>query len=144
MLLIKSTKIGIFDYNKKLIMETLYHLKTNSTPEIILDKSKEIFLIKGRSKPENAIEFFDPIMKWFYEYSNNPNQSTVLTFNMDYFNSSSSKIFLNIIRVLEIVFKKGSDVKVNWYYADEDILEAGQAYESLARVPFTFIEQLKN
>jgi hypothetical protein len=124
-------------------MEPFYSIGTKSTPEVILDKSKETFHIKGWSKPENAIEFYEPIMNWLTEYSNNPNPCTILTFNMDYFNSSSSKILLNIIHILEDILKKG-EVKVNWFYGDEDTLEAGQAYESLTKVPFTFIELLSS
>jgi hypothetical protein len=121
-------------------MEPLYKVKTKSTPEIILDHSKEIFLIKGNSRPENTLEFYEPIINWLSEYSNNPNPSTVLTFDMNYFNSASSKVFLNIVRVMEKIFENGTDAKVNWVSTDEDILEAGQAYESLTQVPFVFIE----
>jgi hypothetical protein len=121
-------------------MEPLYKEKTKSTPEVILDPLKEIFLIKGNSRPENTLEFFEPILNWLAEYAINPNPTTIFKFEMDYFNSASSKIFLNIIHALENVFKKGTDVKVVWVSTDEDILEAGQAYESLTRVPFEFIE----
>jgi hypothetical protein len=122
-------------------MEPLCNAKTKSTPEVILDKSKGIFLIKGISKPENTVEFYDPIMNWLTEYTNNPNQSTVLTFDMDYFNSSSSKIILHIIQTLEEILKKGLEIRVNWCYGDEDTLEAGEAYESLTKVPFTFMNK---
>ena len=123
-----------------IIMEPLYKEKTKSTPEVILDPSKEIFLIKGNSRPENTLEFFEPIINWLVEYSNNPNPTTIFKFEMDYFNSASSKIFLNLIHALENIFKKGTDVKVAWVSTDEDILEAGQAYESLTEVPFEYIE----
>jgi hypothetical protein len=122
-------------------MEPLYKEKTKSTPEVNLDKSKEIFLIKGWSKPENTLEFYEPVMNWFTEYTNNPNPSTTLTIDMDYFNSSTSKVLLNIINILEVILKNGLEVKVTWHYGDEDTLEAGEAYKSLTKVPFTFIEQ---
>lgn len=122
-------------------MEPFYNIGTKSTPDVILDKSKEIFQIKGWSKPENTLEFYEPIMNWLTEYTNNPNPSTIFTFNMEYFNSSTSKIFLTIIHILEELLKNGSAVKVNWLYGDEDALEAGEAYKSLTKVPFNFIEQ---
>lgn len=123
-------------------MEPMYIEKSKSTPEVILDKSKEMFSIKGLSKPENTLEFYEPIMNWLAEYTKDPNSSTILTFEMDYFNSSSSKVILNLIHILEAILKKGLEARVHWHYGDEDTLEAGQAYESLTRIPFKFIEQM--
>ncbi len=43
---------------------------------------------------------------------------------------------------LEAIHKGKSEVIINWYYEedDEDMLEAGEDYESIIRVPFKMIE----
>ena len=121
-------------------MEPLYINESSISPKVILDKSKEIFLIKGRSLPENALSFYEPVVDWLTEYLNNPLPVTILTFELDYFNSASSKVIFQIIEMMELLLKNGFEVKVNWYYQeeDEDTLEAGQTYASLTNVPFLF------
>ena len=58
-------------------MKPLHQEKTKSTPEINFDKSQEIFEIKGWSKPENTLEFYEPVISWLTEYSAQPNPNTV-------------------------------------------------------------------
>jgi hypothetical protein len=121
-------------------MEPLNIKELKTSPQVIFDKSKEIFLIKGRSLPENSLSFYEPVINWLTEYINSPNPKTILTIELDYFNSASSKIILQIIQMLEIPVKNGYDIKINWSYQeeDEDILEAGQIYANLSHVPFLF------
>jgi hypothetical protein len=61
---------------------------------------------------------------------------------LEYFNTSSSKCILDVFKKLEAINKGENDVLINWYYEedDEDMLEAGEDYESIIRVPFKMIE----
>jgi hypothetical protein len=62
---------------------------------------------------------------------------------LEYFNTSSSKCILDVFKKLESIHKSGDkEVIINWYYEedDEDMLEAGEDYESIIRVPFKMIE----
>ena len=47
-----------------------------------------------------------------------------------------------MFKKLETIHKAKNEVEVNWYYEedDEDMLEAGEDYESIIRVPFKMIE----
>jgi hypothetical protein len=121
-------------------MEPLYIEGSKFTPRVAFDKNKEIFQITGRSLPENALSFYEPVMEWFREYLNNPNPTTILTFELEYFNTASSKVISDIILMLEGPLSRGLDVKVNWCYPqdDEDTLETGQDYASLTNIPFVF------
>jgi hypothetical protein len=121
-------------------MDPLIIEKTRTKPNIIFDKANGIFEIKGKSLPENAEEFYNPIIEWLKAYLENPNPSTMLVFEMEYVNSSSSKKIYEIIEMLETPAKNGIDVKVNWRYLeeDDDTLEVGNEYASLVKVPFVF------
>jgi len=61
---------------------------------------------------------------------------------LEYFNTSSSKCILDVFKKLEMIHKAKNDVEIKWYYEedDEDMLEAGEDYESIIRVPFEMIE----
>lgn len=116
---------------------------SEETPEIILDKRSNTFTFKGKSLPENPIEFYDPVLQWFDSYSSDPNAETNVNFTMMYFNTSSSKIILNIMKQLEVIKKSGHKVAINWVFKedDEEMLEAGEIYAERINIPFNIISE---
>ena len=115
---------------------------TPKTPSIKFDADKGIVEIKGRSIPENSLEFYKPLVDWLEQYSANPAPKTIVNIHLEYFNTSSSKSILDVFKKLEAIHKAKHDVVVNWYYEedDEDMLEAGEDYESIIRIPFKMVE----
>ncbi len=123
-------------------METIVREDTPKTPYVKLEGDIGVVEIKGRSIPENSVEFYKPLIDWIEEYGNAPNDTTVINIQLEYFNTSSSKCILDIFKKLELLFKKGFKVQVNWYYEedDEDMFEAGEDYQSIINLPFKMIE----
>jgi len=119
-------------------METIKIAGTEDTPTVILDSENEILEISGRSLPEDVGTFYDPILNWLDEYSQNANEKTVFNFKLVYFNTASSKLLLDILMKLEEMQEAGKDVKVVWHYPedDEDMQEAGEEYADIVDVPF--------
>jgi hypothetical protein len=112
------------------------------TPEIRFNSETGVIEIKGRSIPENSIEFYKPMIDWLEEYSTAPQSKTTVNIQLEYFNTSSSKCILDVFKKLEVISKNGNEVIINWYYEedDEDMLEAGEDYQSIIRIPFKMIE----
>jgi hypothetical protein len=123
-------------------MEPLIIDGTTKTPNVNFDAEKGILEVKGRSIPENSIEFYKPLVDWLEEYAQNPFSKTQVNVHLEYFNTSSSKCILDVFKKLEAIHKNKYEVQINWYYEedDEDMLEAGEDYESIIRVPFKMIE----
>jgi hypothetical protein len=123
-------------------MESISIEGTTKTPSVKLNPESGVIEIKGRSIPENSIEFYRPIIEWLDEYAKNPNKNTTVNVQLEYFNTSSSKCILDIFKKLESLKKARNEVIINWYYEedDEDMLESGEDYESIIRVPFKMIE----
>ena len=99
--------------------------------------------IKGRSIPENSIEFYKPLVDWLDNYSSSAKTNTTVNIQLEYFNTSSSKCILDVFKKLEGIHTGGaSEVIINWHYEedDEDMLEAGEDYQAIIRVPFKMIE----
>jgi hypothetical protein len=121
-------------------MEPLIIEASKSTPRIEFDQSKGIFKIEGKSLPENVMHFYTPVIDWFQKYLESPNPETILDIQLEYFNTASSKIIFDIIKLLKAPAANGIDVKVQWRHHedDEDNLEVGQDYASLVNVPFIF------
>jgi SiaC family regulatory phosphoprotein len=123
-------------------MEPLLIEGTPKTPSIRFESEQGLIEIKGRSIPENSIEFYKPLVDWLEKYSETPGQLTKVNIQLEYFNTSSSKCILDVFKKLEAIHKAKHEVIINWYYEedDEDMLEAGEDYESIIRVPFKMIE----
>jgi hypothetical protein len=113
---------------------------TKNSPEIILSPGGAIKL-KGRSIHENIIDFFKPVEEWVTEYINEPADITSIDVDLEYFNSASAKILINLLQKISYVRLKNKKFIVNWYYedGDEDILERGEYFSSILNIPFNFI-----
>jgi len=115
---------------------------SNITPDINFDAETGKLYLKGRSIPENALEFYQPVFEWLDEYLQSPNNKTVVYVQFDYFNTSSSKCILDVLKRVDKVDDAGHDVLIKWYYDenDEDMMEAGEDYEALLNAPFELLE----
>ncbi len=110
-------------------------------PFIYLDSNGN-FELKGKSILENTPFFYKPMFEWLDQYIQSPASQTVLNIQFDYFNTSASKIIVDIFKKLEQVPKNGKgEAIVNWLYNQEDIdmLEAGEDYKSIIKIPFNLI-----
>ena len=122
-------------------MEELAIMGTPKTPAVRSDSNQGLLEITGRSNPENTIEVFKPIVNWVDEYVLNPGENTTINIQLEHFNTSSSKSLIGILKRLEALKKEGRSIVINWYYDadDEDILEAGENFESVIEIPFKMI-----
>jgi len=59
---------------------------------------------------------------------------------MYYFNTSTSKWILNLLKKFNNVLDKNIDFEVLWFWEDEDSLEYGQEVGELLNFPITFVE----
>lgn len=111
---------------------------TDDTPNVILDAENNIIEFSGRSLPEDVVTFYAPVIQWIEEYAKSPNAKTNIIFRLEYFNTASSKILLDILLKFEDILNDGHEVVVSWYYQedDEDMLEAGEEYSEIVDIPF--------
>lgn len=109
---------------------------TDDTPAVILSKEKAIFQISGRSLPEDTVTFFEPVFTWLEAYAVRPNATTDFVFKLDYFNTASSKLILDLLNVLKNI--KG--ISVIWYAFedDEEVMEYGKEFSEQVDIPFVF------
>jgi hypothetical protein len=129
--------VPILVWDKKPIpMNILFLEATKDTPKIMLNKRDGIFELAGRSILEDANSFYDPVVEWLNDYAQQPNSSTVFTFKLNYFNSSTSKVIYILLNVLKDI--KGAQVEWCYYKDDEDILEAGQEFEEELEMAFNY------
>ncbi len=123
-------------------MEPLIIEREPNTLQIVLNREKKEFLFEGRSLPENTVKFFEPVIQWLVEYIKDPADETVVNMNFVYFNTSSAKLLLEVLRQFDNLHKSGNKVKIVWHYMveDYDIQEAGEEYSTMITVPFEYVE----
>jgi len=122
-------------------MDKLIIEKTSDTPSVILDYDAGKIEISERSLPENAIDFYAPIIDWFNNYSEKPNNETIVDIKLEYFNTSSAKQIAKILLILQKL-SETNNVLIKWYYSvnDSDMHSSGIRYSKLVNVKFEFIE----
>jgi len=122
-------------------MSTVLIEATNSTPAINFCSDGRL-IIEGRSSPEDVNKFYKPLIKWIVDLNI---ESVKLDINLEYFNSGSAKMLLELMKKLDA----NSSIKsliVNWHYeeGDDDALEAGQIFEDLVkRAQFRYQEYIQ-
>jgi hypothetical protein len=111
-----------------------------NTPHILFDPGSSVFIIEGKSFPEDSKEFYRVIIEWLEGFKANLPSSLKLNFNLFYLSSSS------IISVKQILLKlvefqlMGTNVTVVWNYDedDDDIKKTGEDYMKITKLPFQF------
>ena len=124
-------------------MENLNVKAEKKRPSIEFELYSGLLRIAGNSNLENPGKFYDTVINWLESYSFKPAVKTTFKMEMDYFNSSSSKHLMKALRVLEKIQTSGkSDVLIEWHHHEHDgsMLEAGEDFASMLKIPFTYVE----
>ena len=113
-------------------MDNLIIEKTISTPYINFNYNMRKLIVSGESFPENAAKFYEPVMKWIKEYLKRiGEEETEAEFEIIYFNSSTSKIFMMIFSLFDQEAEKGKNISINWIVSEdnETAIECGEEFE---------------
>ena len=96
---------------------------SSKTPTISFETTGRLEL-RGRSIPENSVEFYKQLVDWIDAYRSAPAPQTIMDVKLEYFNTSSS------------------NAVINWYYEadDEDMQEAGSDYKAILTIPFELVK----
>ena len=123
-------------------MDPLALPASSETPEILFDPAAKTFLISGNSYPEDAAQFYRPVLQWLEGYITHPLPETHFQFKLHYFNTASSKQVFKILMLLKNLSQQ-STLKISWYYhtLDKDMKKAGKRYASLIQFPIEIIEE---
>ena len=122
-------------------MEKLIIEGTEDTPKIVFDPESGVYEISGRSLPEDVVSFYEPVLNWLDDLEASPIPGVEFVFKLEYFNTASSKLILDILLKLDDIYQAESNMTVKWYYfeMDEDLMEAGEEYAELVEVPVDLV-----
>jgi hypothetical protein len=113
---------------------------TCDTPEVYLSVS-EISSFRGRSLPENAFDFYEPILEWVKRMVKMNASTFTLELQLDYFNSSSGRYLYEMLHIMDQSNFRNSYNVIWKYEPDDDLMfERGEAFQALCSLPFHFEE----
>lgn len=118
-------------------MEAFIIEPTQDTPAINFNHESGELSITERSYPEDAFEFYIPVLRWLEDYIKTPASKTTFLFCLDYFNTQSSKQLFKVMLLLEELAKT-SPVKIKWKYKsnDKEMHTHGEIFSKIVTVPF--------
>lgn len=124
-------------------MDNLIIEKTASTPYINFNYEMRKLIVSGESFPENAAKFYEPVMKWIKEYLEKVGkEETQVEFEIIYFNSSTSKIYMTIFTLMDEAVAGGKNIVINWRASQENetAIECGEEFmEDIEFVKFNIL-----
>ncbi len=122
---------------------------TEYTPLVILDPTNNRFEITGESSPEDSVQFYSLLGKWFKEFmdqaelsGNSPGAKEItLAFQLSYITSSSLRSIYDLLSHVNARKTESQLVKVKWVHdrEDEDIANSGLQLSRMLKLPFEFV-----
>lgn len=112
------------------------------TPAIDFNSETGVCKIQGESYLEDTFNFYSQLKNWINNFFANGNKSIEVQFKLIYFNTSSSRAILDLLKVLKKNQDKGNKVVIKWFYPDPDEIEMmmeGEDFESDSGLQFTYI-----
>jgi hypothetical protein len=119
----------------------LFMQRTLNTPLIKFEDG--VLVISGRSIPENALAFFEPLFRFIANYTKRPYPLTEVNIMLEYANSSTNRSLMTAFTLLEKIYENGNNILINWYYeiGDDLMYELGSDFKALLRIPFMVQEK---
>jgi len=114
---------------------------SEDTPKVTFQAQVGNLSLHGRSLPEDAFAFYDPLIQWLSTYVKSPASETQVVFNLEYYNTASAKQIFKIAGMLTNL-SKTNPVKVMWHYdeGDRDMQASGQRFSKLCGMAFELVK----
>jgi hypothetical protein len=109
-------------------MNKLYLAPSSNTPEVDFDFPMHRLTLRGESYPESAAAFYGDILSQTAEFlSTLSNEDVQVIVQLNYFNSSSTKMLFSFFDRLNQAAEAGNRIMLDWHHDvdDETILEFG-------------------
>ncbi len=131
-------------------MDSLIIPATEFTPKVTFMVESGHLELSGISRPEDVAGFYDELLEWLRNFEDSllksgnkyQVQDFRFSFKMSYFNSSSSKFIIQLLRHIKNLKDQGIDITIDWYYeeGDEKMLEDGEDLAEAVELEFNYIE----
>ncbi|MCQ2250401.1 MAG: DUF1987 domain-containing protein [Bacteroidales bacterium] len=117
--------------------------ETDDTPMVLYDLANNTFKMSGPSFPENAPDFYSPIVACLTAMDPQSPGKLVIELDFSILSSASNKMVYELLVKLEKIHYLGKDMLIKWYYEgfDEDMIDEGNGYKSNLKIDFELVEK---
>ena len=113
-------------------MENLY-IKGSSEaffiPTVDFNAETGHCILSGESYLEDTVEFYEPLIKWVRQYTEDIKKPITFDIKLTYYNTSSSRSILDILDILKAYEDLSGFVTVNWHYDEEEQMDIEEEVE---------------
>ena len=117
--------------------------ETDDTPSVDFDIEKNVLRIAGPSFPENAPDFYNPIIAEVCNIDPKSPGQLVIELEFSILSSASNKMVYEMLVKLEKIFYLGKPMIIKWIYEgfDEDMVDEGLGYKANLKIDFELVEK---
>jgi hypothetical protein len=114
---------------------------TPKTPFVYLDSKEGIMVFFGRSVPDNARVFYEPVLDHIDKHSQLTRMINVY-FRIYYCGSSSGNLIRSLMKSLDKLFLQGQNMNIYWFQEGDnaDMYTDGELYQGFTSIPYNIIE----
>ncbi|MEO9533985.1 MAG: DUF1987 domain-containing protein [Crocinitomicaceae bacterium] len=102
------------------IMNVIDIKETSKSLKVYGNMAEGTLLLSGKSLPENAREFFTPVLEWIDKLSASAPQKFQVDLEIEYYNTSTSSIIYKILNKLKQE-SKNREVQIIWHFEEDDL-----------------------
>jgi hypothetical protein len=124
-------------------METKFYIAgTTSSPEIDFNVEEKKFIVRGRSMPNDAESFFNPILTWLRDNLKHQFLKANFDVALDYYNTGSFIRLMSMFNLLEELNGFDNELTIRWICEsdDDDNIADGESFKDVLKIPFEIIE----
>ncbi|MCG8996042.1 biofilm regulation phosphoprotein SiaC [Laribacter hongkongensis] len=124
-------------------MQDIHLTGTTSTPAIDTDWTSGRVSLRGDSYPEDAFEFFDPLLTWINRYLAEIQAPLTLELSLLYINTSSIRMLMDLFDDMESAHQAGKAVSLAWHYdaENERVAELAEEFREDCSFPFSILKR---
>lgn len=122
-------------------MNALILPATRTTPGVHFEPATGLFELTGTSVPEDASEFYQPVIQWLAQHLHYLKGEQVVHFHLSYFNSSSLKAIYQLLVQVKAACTMGASIRVCWHAEPDDdlVLDTVATLSDVLDMPMDFI-----
>lgn len=112
------------------------------TPNVNFSAATGKCVLQGESYLEDSFEFYANLTRWIEQYLGSGKSTLEVDFKLTYFNTSSSRAILELLRKLKMWQAEGKQITVNWFYPDpddDDLLMEAEDFMDDAKIKMNLI-----
>lgn len=115
-------------------------LSNEDLPSFLIKYEDGYIEIAGRSIPNTPMKFYNNVLQEIDKYIPFAKEVTTFHFKLDYFNTSSHRYLVEILRKLNTLNKNQKTFHVIWYYSENDLdhKEIGEIMSKFLSLDFEY------